>query len=177
MGYIVKYDSTIFSNPVNKYCIVSVKTADTSVPEQARDKRRYRDHLIRFTAVGYGIPLTEAVDLELEGEWVEGKYGMQRRKMQSAGWYSARRAHLWKGPPVPPSLRRIRSSCFCRSQWAQCHPASATWSQRGRRNIRYSRRPIPHRPAILLRPPIAHRPPSCRRPSIPRALRHSQWGS
>ncbi len=82
MGYIVKYDSTIFSNPANKYCIVSVKTADTSVPEQARDKRRYRDHLIRFTAVGYGIPLTEAVDLELEGEWVEGKYGMQLKVEQ-----------------------------------------------------------------------------------------------
>ena len=77
MGYTVKYESTIFSNPANKYCIVSVKTADTSVPAQARDKRRYRDHLIHFTAVGYGIPMTDAVELELEGEWVDGKYGMQ----------------------------------------------------------------------------------------------------
>ncbi len=77
MGYRVKYESTIFSNPANKYCIVSVKTADTSVPAQARDKRRYRDHLIHFTAVGYGIPMTDAVELELEGEWVDGKYGMQ----------------------------------------------------------------------------------------------------
>ena len=77
MGYTVKYESTIFSNPANKYCIVAVKTEDVSVAAQARDKRRYRDHLIHFTAVGYGIPMTDAVELELEGEWVDGKYGMQ----------------------------------------------------------------------------------------------------
>ncbi len=82
MGYIGKYDGTIFSNPANKYCIVSVKTADTSVPEAARDKRRFRDHLIRFTAVGYNIPLTDAVELELDGEWVDGKYGMQLKVEQ-----------------------------------------------------------------------------------------------
>ena len=33
--------------------IVSVKTADQSVPAEARSNRRYKDHLIRFTAVGY----------------------------------------------------------------------------------------------------------------------------
>ena len=52
MGIIATYDGKIFHNPSNKFCIVIVKTADTSVPEQARDKRRYKDHLIRFTAVG-----------------------------------------------------------------------------------------------------------------------------
>jgi len=77
MGYIGTYDGTIFQNPANKFCIVVVKTEDTSVPEQAREKRHYRDHLIRFTAVGYGLPLTNAVDMELDGEWVNGKYGMQ----------------------------------------------------------------------------------------------------
>ena len=54
-----------------------VKTSDTSVPAQARDRRRYRDHLIRFTAVGYNIPMTDAVELELEGEWVDSRYGLQ----------------------------------------------------------------------------------------------------
>ena len=58
MGIIATYDGKIFHNPSNKFCIVIVKTADTSVPEQARDKRRYKDHLIRFTAVGYEIPMT-----------------------------------------------------------------------------------------------------------------------
>nr|WP_300807165.1 ATP-dependent RecD-like DNA helicase [uncultured Acetatifactor sp.] len=77
MSYIGTYDGKIFHNPSNKFCIVIVKTADTSVPAQARDKRRYGDHLIRFTAVGYEIPMTDAVELELDGEWVNGKYGMQ----------------------------------------------------------------------------------------------------
>lgn len=77
MGYIVKYENTIFANPANRYCIVSVRTSDTTVPAQARDKRRYRDHLIRFTAVGYNIPMTDAVELELEGEWVDSRYGLQ----------------------------------------------------------------------------------------------------
>ena len=57
MGIIATYDGKIFHNPSNKFCIVIVKTADTSVPEQARDKRRYGDHLIRFTAVGYEIQI------------------------------------------------------------------------------------------------------------------------
>lgn len=77
MSYIGTYDGKIFHNPSNKFCIVIVKTADTSIPEQARDKRRYKGHLIRFTAVGYEIPMTDAVELELDGEWVNGKYGMQ----------------------------------------------------------------------------------------------------
>ena len=77
MSYTGTYDGKIFHNPSNKFCIVIVNTADTAIPEQARDKRRYKDHLIRFTAVGYEIPMTDAVELELEGEWVNGKYGMQ----------------------------------------------------------------------------------------------------
>lgn len=77
MSYTGTYDGKIFHNPSNKFCIVVIKTSDTSIPEQARDKRRYRNHLIRFTAVGYEIPMTDAVELELDGEWVNGKYGMQ----------------------------------------------------------------------------------------------------
>lgn len=77
MGIIGNYDGKIFYNPSNKFSIVIIRTADPSIPEQARDKRRYKDHLIRFTAVGYEIPMTDAVGLELEGEWVNGKYGMQ----------------------------------------------------------------------------------------------------
>ena len=56
MNCIGTYDGTIFYNPANKFCIVSVKTADQSVPAEARSNRRYKDHLIRFTAVGYEIP-------------------------------------------------------------------------------------------------------------------------
>ena len=77
MSIMATYDSTIFYNPGNRYCVICVKTADTSIPEKARSAGRYRDHLIRFTAMGYELPLTDAVDLELDGEWVNGKHGLQ----------------------------------------------------------------------------------------------------
>lgn len=77
MSIIATYDSKIFYNPGNRYCVIRVKSADISIPEKARSAGRYKDHLIRFTAVGYELPLTDAVDLELEGEWVNGKYGLQ----------------------------------------------------------------------------------------------------
>lgn len=71
------YDGTIYHNPANRFCIISVKTADKEVPLEARSTRRYRDHLIRFVATGYELPRTDAVELELDGEWKQGKYGMQ----------------------------------------------------------------------------------------------------
>lgn len=82
MGLVGIYESTIFENKSNRFCIVVIKTKDTSVPEAAREKGRYRDGLVRFTAVGYGIPTTDAVRLELDGEWASGKYGMQLKVSQ-----------------------------------------------------------------------------------------------
>ncbi len=77
MSYRVTYDKPIFSNPENGYCVIRVKTADTSIPEKARSIYRFRDHLIRFTATGYGLPQTDAVEFELDGEWEDTKYGYQ----------------------------------------------------------------------------------------------------
>ncbi len=77
MGYVVTFDRTVFYNPSNRYCIISVKTADKEIPEKARSNRRYNDHLIHFTAVGYDLPRTDAVEIELEGEWVDSKHGCQ----------------------------------------------------------------------------------------------------
>ena len=37
----------------------------------------YKDKKIRFTAVGYGIPATDSIDLELEGKWQTTKHGVQ----------------------------------------------------------------------------------------------------
>lgn len=78
------YDGTIYHNPANKFCIISVKTADKDVPEEARSTRRHKDHLIRFVATGYELPRTDAVELELDGEWKKGKYGMQ---LQVEQWH------------------------------------------------------------------------------------------
>ena len=69
MSYIGTYDGTIFYNPSNKYCVISVKTADQNIPLQARSARQYKDHLIRFVAVGYELPRTDAVQIEMDGEW------------------------------------------------------------------------------------------------------------
>lgn len=84
MSYIGTYDGTIFYNPANRYCIINVKTADQSIPSQARSTRQYRDHLIRFVAVGYELPRTDAVQIELDGEWINSKHGQQ---LQIEQWH------------------------------------------------------------------------------------------
>ena len=38
IGYLCIYERTVFYNPQNRYCIISVKTSDKNVPEQARSK-------------------------------------------------------------------------------------------------------------------------------------------
>ena len=72
-----RFDRIIFFNPVSKYTVASYKTPDQLVPETARSSYHYRDHLIRFTAVGYDLPQTDAVEVVLEGLWKDGKYGLQ----------------------------------------------------------------------------------------------------
>lgn len=77
MGYVGTYDRTIFYNPGNKYCVISVKTSDQSIPQQARSAYRHRDNMIRFIAVGYELPQTDKVSMILDGEWENGKHGVQ----------------------------------------------------------------------------------------------------
>ena len=76
-GCRVTYESTIFYNEANKFSIIVVKTNDPRIPLQACNGRYYGDRMLRFTAVGYELPRTKAVELELDGEWVENKYGYQ----------------------------------------------------------------------------------------------------
>ena len=77
MIYKGTYDGTIYHNPANKYSVIRIKTDDSKVPIEARTARCFRDNLIRFTVVGYELPQTDAVEIELNGEWKQGKYGMQ----------------------------------------------------------------------------------------------------
>ena len=76
-GCRVTYESTIFYNEANKFSIIVVKTNDPRIPPQACSGRYYGDRMLRFTAVGYELPRTKAVELELDGEWIESKYGYQ----------------------------------------------------------------------------------------------------
>lgn len=77
MIHIGTFDGTVYYNPANKYSVIQMKTKDQSIPQEGRSSRRCNDHLIRFTAVGYELPRTDAVEVELDGEWKQGKYGMQ----------------------------------------------------------------------------------------------------
>ncbi len=70
------YEKTIFENAENGYGVLVFFYAGSSVPQAARS-RYGGDSLIRFTAVGYHIPATKAIDLELQGEWKPTKYGLQ----------------------------------------------------------------------------------------------------
>ena len=72
---IAVYDKLIYFNEASKYTILRMRTDDPSVPEEARSQ--FRDRMLRFTAVGYGLPQTDSVKLEIEGDWKEGKYGLQ----------------------------------------------------------------------------------------------------
>ncbi|MDE7042976.1 MAG: ATP-dependent RecD-like DNA helicase, partial [Oscillospiraceae bacterium] len=48
------------------------------VPQEARSPYKYRDHLIRFTAVGYDLPRDDTVKMDLEGTWInDSKYGLR----------------------------------------------------------------------------------------------------
>ena len=82
MSYLGVYDRTIFYNPASKYCIISVKTSDQSIPQQARSAYKHRDHLIRFVAVGYELPRTDKVSMRLDSEWQNGKHGYQLQVQQ-----------------------------------------------------------------------------------------------
>lgn len=96
MGYRCTFDSKIYVNPSDRFCIIKVKTKDTTIPKEAQSNNWYRDKQIRFTAVGYDLPLTDAVEMELEGEWVKGKYGMQ---LQVDAWQEI----------VPPTMEGLRT--------------------------------------------------------------------
>ena len=74
---VAAYDKTLFYNEAGKYCVLRLKTADPMVPEAARDKYKFADHLIRFVAVGYNLPQTDAIKMELDGNWTDGKRGPQ----------------------------------------------------------------------------------------------------
>lgn len=73
MDCTATYEKTIFKATDNGYCVCQFKTADKSVPEKARSTRSFQDRSIRFTATGYGLPETGAIEFVLHGDWTEDK--------------------------------------------------------------------------------------------------------
>lgn len=72
-----RYRNKIFLNEQNGYTIAVYSTDDSSVPLAARDKHLAACKIIAFTAIGYGLPLTDQIELEMEGDWETNDHGMQ----------------------------------------------------------------------------------------------------
>ena len=78
MGFVAAFDKEIFYSPTTQYTVLQLKTADIMVPQKARNPYKYRDHLIRFIAVGYNLPRDDTVKMDLEGTWAnDSKYGLR----------------------------------------------------------------------------------------------------
>lgn len=72
-----RYKRKIFQNEQNSYTIAVYTTEDTAVPFAARDKQLAGEKIIGFTAIGFGLPLTGEIELEVEGQWENSDHGMQ----------------------------------------------------------------------------------------------------
>ena len=73
---LCKFERSIFQS-ANGYCVFAYNTKDESVPVAARSTQYHRDKKIHITAVGYNLPATDAIDVDLQGKWQPSKYGMQ----------------------------------------------------------------------------------------------------
>lgn len=72
-----KYIRKIFQNEENGYTVALFSTLDHEVPLSARDKFWADKKIIAFTAKGYDLPLTDEIEIEMEGEWETSSYGTQ----------------------------------------------------------------------------------------------------
>ncbi len=77
VGFVCVYERTLFYNAEQKYCVIRVKTSNPTIPMQARNPHPYRDNMFRFVAVGYELPLTDKISMELRGVWKKDNYGYQ----------------------------------------------------------------------------------------------------
>lgn len=96
MGIVAAFDKVLYFNPASQYTVLRMKTADMMIPDAARSPYRYRDHLIRFAVSGYDLPQTDAVKIEIDGEWEDGKYGYQFKVQH------------WR-EVVPPTIDGVRA--------------------------------------------------------------------
>ena len=73
---LCKFERSIFQS-AEGFCIFGYTTQDPNVPEAAKNNRFYHDEKTHITAVGYHLPPTDAVDVDLTGDWKPSKYGLQ----------------------------------------------------------------------------------------------------
>ena len=71
----------IFQNEQNGYTVAVYITKDSSVPISARDKYLSKQQIIGFTAVGYGLPLSDQIEIEMEGNWESSEHGKSLHRL------------------------------------------------------------------------------------------------
>lgn len=72
-----RYRKTIFLNEENGYTIAVFTTKDASVPLAARDKYLQGQKVIGFTAIGFDLPRSDQIEIEMEGQWEKSSHGLQ----------------------------------------------------------------------------------------------------
>ena len=72
-----RYRKTIFLNEDNGYTIAVFTTRDASVPLAARDKYLQGQNVIGFTAIGFDLPRSDQIEIEMEGQWEKSSHGLQ----------------------------------------------------------------------------------------------------
>lgn len=69
----------IFKNEESGFTIASFTTRDPSVPVAARDKFLQEKKYTAFVAIGFDLPLTDQIEIEMEGQWEVSSHGTQFR--------------------------------------------------------------------------------------------------
>ena len=73
---LATYEKTIFKSETNGFCIFSMTSEDEGIPNEARNQY-YKDGKIHFSVVGYYLPDSKEIMLDLTGNWQKSKHGLQ----------------------------------------------------------------------------------------------------
>ena len=101
-----RYRKTIFLNEENGYTIAVFTTKDASVPLAARDKYLQGQKVIGFTAIGFDLPQSDQIEIEMEGQWEKSSHGLQ---YQVEKFHGDRAAH--EGGDLRLPLLRLCKGC------------------------------------------------------------------
>lgn len=74
-----RFRRKIFQNEESGFTIASFTTRDPSVPVAARDKFLQEKKYTAFVAIGFDLPLTDQIEIEMEGQWEVSSHGTQFR--------------------------------------------------------------------------------------------------
>lgn len=72
-----RFRQKIYCNEDSGYTVAVFITRDTVVPMSARNKYHTNGSQIAFSAVGYSLPLSDQIEIEMVGSWENGSHGMQ----------------------------------------------------------------------------------------------------